>query len=377
MRLAIIRRRYTPYGGAERFIERIAAKLSEKGVSTTIIAEQWDASKNQVALLEIVRASSHGWFRTERFYTFQQSVKKILHERSFDLVQSHERLLGAAIYRAGDGVHTAWIQRRLREVGKWKAWWLQRDPYHRAIIAMEKQMASDPHLQMVANSTLVASELHEILGVPLHRITVIPNGLDTAHFAPPEPHERKAARKKFHLPPEAPTLVFVGSGFARKGAYQLTEALRQLPDAFLLICGYDKNRRSLEALIKKFHLGSRVKILGAMNDVRPALHASHIFALPSLYDPSPNAALEALSCGLPVVTTNDTGLAQEISTADAGLICTRNPADIARTLESLLADAEQLSMMGKNARNLALKFDQEMIVNRWLDFYWAQTLPAS
>ncbi len=369
MKLAIIRRRYTPYGGAERFIERIARRLMERGVDTTILAEQWEAKNDASASLQVVRAASSGWSRVARFRSFEQAVGKVLRTHSFDLVQSHERLMGADVYRAGDGVHAAWIRRRLREVGKWKARWLQRDAYHRAAMEMEKKMAADLHLHFVANSGLVASELREMLDISAQRITVIPNGVDTARFAPPGESVRHVARAQFHLPQDAPVVAFVGSGFARKGAFHLVEALRWLPDVFLLICGHDKNRHALEALVKKNHWQSRVKILGGAEDVRPVLHAADVFALPSLYDPSPNAALEALGCGLPIITTADTGLAQEIVAAKAGTICERDAASLASQIEALFANRTQHSIMASSARELAMKFDQEKIVSEWLDFY--------
>lgn len=376
MKLAIIRRCYTPYGGAERFIERIARHLMERGVNTTILAEQWGAKNDASASLQVVRAASSGWSRVARFRSFEQAVEKNLRTHSFDLVQSHERLMGADVYRAGDGVHAAWIQRRLREVGHWKARWLQRDPYHRAAMKMEKQMAGDLHLHFVANSGLVASELREMLDISTQRITVIPNGVDTVHFAPPGESVRHVAREQFYLPQDVPVVAFVGSGFARKGAFHLVEALRWLPDVFLLLCGHDKNRHALEALVKKNHWHSRVKILGGVEDVRPVLHAADVFALPSLYDPSPNAVLEALGCGLPIITTADTGLAQEIVAAKAGAICERDAASLASQIEALFADRDQHSMMASSARELAMKFDQEKIVGEWLDFYQRRMAPA-
>lgn len=372
MKLAIIRRRYTPYGGAERFIERIAARLSEGGVATTILAEQWDAAEKPAAPMEVLRAASRGWSRAARFRSFQDSVAEILRRHSFDLVQSHERLMGADIYRAGDGVHAAWMQRLLREAGKWRAAWLQRDPYHRVVMETERRMASDKKLHFVANSMLVASELHGLLGIPEDRITVIPNGVDTARFAPPDDAARAEARRKFHLQEDAPVIAFVGSGFARKGAFHLVEAMRLLPDVFLLVCGQDKKRAALEALAAKLRLDNRVKILGAMNDVRPVLHASDIFALPSLYDPSPNAALEALGCGLPVITTDDTGLAREIAMAGAGAVCARDPEDIAQKIKNIITDRPRLAVAAAQARTLALNFDQSRIVTQWLDFYGTQ-----
>ncbi len=371
MKLAIIRRRYTPYGGAERFIGRLASRLSAGGISTTIIAERWDGARDNPETPAVIRAHARGWTRTARFRSFNDSAAEILRSHSFDLVQSHERLMGADIYRAGDGVHAAWIQRQMHEAGGWRAAWLGKDPYHRAVMDTERRMAEDPHLHIVANSALVESELQDLLGIPAERITRIPNGLDTSQFAPATGEERAGARRRFGLPEGAPVFAFVGSGFARKGAFHLVEAMQLLPDSFLLVCGKDKEHAALAATARRCGAGDRVKILGALDDVRPVLHASDAFVLPSLYDPSPNAALEALGCGLPVVTTADTGLAREIADSGAGAVCTRDPADIAEKIGGI-AVAERRAAASVRARQLAMAFDQDIVVRKWLELYRAR-----
>lgn len=372
MKLAIIRRRYTPYGGAERFIGRLASRLSATGISTTIIAERWDGAAESPGTPAVITAPVRGWTRTARFRSFNESAAGILRSHSFDLVQSHERLVGADIYRAGDGVHAAWVARQMREADVWRAAWLGNDPYNRAVMDTERRMAQDPHLHIVANSALVESELQDLLGVPAERITRIPNGLDTAHFAPATEEERASARRRFELPEGAPAFAFVGSGFARKGAFHLVEAMCLLPDAFLLVCGKDKNLAALAAAARRCGAGDRVKILGGLDDVRPVLHASDTFVLPSLYDPSPNAALEALGCGLPVVTTADTGLAREISDAGAGAVCMRDPADIAEKIGGIVAAGRSAEAPAR-ARQLAMAFDQDLVLRKWLDLYHART----
>lgn len=371
MKLAIIRRRYTPYGGAERFIERIASRLGAVGIPATIIAEKWEQAAGESGAPGVIAAKVRGWSRAARFRNFGESVAEILRNHSFGLVQSHERVQGADIYRAGDGVHAAWVDRQLREAGSMRAAWLRNDPYNRAVIEAERRLALDPHLQIVANSELVQNELQDVLGVPAERITLIPNGLDTARFEPPTEEQRAGARRSFVVPANALTIAFVGSGFARKGAFHLVESMRLMPEAFLLVCGRDKRRAALEALARKVGAANRVRILNGADDVRPVLHAADVFALPSLYDPSPNAALEALGCGLPVVTTADTGLAREIAEEDAGAICMRDPADIADKILGI-SGKDRRDGMAARARQLAMAFDQDLVIGRWLDLYRAR-----
>ena len=84
-----------------------------------------------------------------------------------------------------------------------------------------------------------------------------------------------------------------------------------------------------------------------------------------------NAALEALGCGLPVVTTADTGLAREIAEEDAGAICMRDPADIADKILGI-SGKDRRDGMAARARQLAMAFDQDLVIGRWLDLYRAR-----
>jgi len=89
----------------------------------------------------------------------------------------------------------------------------------------------------------------------------------------------------------------------------------------------------------------RVRFLGAQHDVRPFLGAADLFCLPTLYDPLPNAALEALSCGLPVVTTTTCGAAEFIEPGVNGALCPPlEPVPLAVRLDALCAPGVAAAM---------------------------------
>ena len=374
MRLAIIRRRYSPFGGAERFIERIAPRLAQRGITPTILAEEWRSGG-----VRFIPVGSSGLTRTARFHSFQKSVQAAVETESkagqgFDLIQSHERITGVNIFRLGDGVHAAWLKRLQQESGGLRSWWLGMDPYHRAVIETERQMAQDPKLHYVANSSLVADELREYWSVPDDRIALIPNGVDTSFFSPSTPSQKEDARQalaKRHgiaLSPETLVITVVGSGFARKGIFPLIEACAKVKDYVLLICGKDKETSKAQGLITRNGAEKRIVLTGPLEDVRPLLWAADVFALPSLYDPASNAVLEALACGLPVIVTRDVGMAWEITDANAGVICERNVAGLLQTLRKCEDPAKRRGM-AYQARSFALRYEQNLIIDQWLEFY--------
>ena len=96
MRLAIVRRRYAHFGGAERFIQTTAAALARQGVRVNIVSEQWQGAAHSE--LEHVTIPWRGLTRHSALQNFQRNVAIIIGRENFDLVQTHERLLTADIF---------------------------------------------------------------------------------------------------------------------------------------------------------------------------------------------------------------------------------------------------------------------------------------
>lgn len=372
IRIALIRRKFNPFGGAEQFIIRTIQGLRAFNISTAIIAESWKDSGTSaddtpsLAGQDWIKADVQGGSRVAKFLSFQQSVATILSTHQFDLIQSHERLLGADIYRLGDGLHASWVA-RLAEVSPWYIkLWLKIDPYHRAVIRTEQEMAKEPNLTYVANSQLVQQELMDWYNVPKNRIVLIENGIDAKAFRPSLQANKMAEKTKLGLNPQLPTVLFIGSGFARKGAFELLEAINRLPDFQLIIVGHDKRLAKLKKRAKALQLEKRVLVTGPQSDVKPFLAAADCFCLPSLYDPFPNAVLEALCSALPVVVTNAVGIANALIHANAGLICNKEPASIAHALLQVLGERETMS---RNALHLSKNYDLAKASQQWLALY--------
>jgi UDP-glucose:(heptosyl)LPS alpha-1,3-glucosyltransferase len=366
VRLAIVRRRYAHFGGAERFIETTATALATQGVEVSIVTEQWQTAANPQ--LKFVPVPSGGLTRHRALQSFQRNVAIIVGRENFDLVQTHERLLTADIFRAGDGVHAAWVKRQSAERGRWRAMLMRFDAMHKLVMDTERRMARETGMMFVANSGLVAREIAEWLAVPASRIRVIENGVDLRIYRPPTAEERAAARRQFGIEDDEPVVAFVGSGFERKGVFQLVEALALPASAYMrgLIAGRDHRLDNLHRRVESLGLAGRVQVLGGIEGSLTIYQAADVFALPSLYDPMPNAALEALACGLPVVTTADTGIAEHVEANGAGEIVTRNPDSIAGGLAAAVTARVR---MGKNAVRIAPRFDLDAATARWLALY--------
>ncbi len=332
MKLAIVRQKYNPYGGAERFVERALAALSDRDLSVTLITRDWprDVPGRDV---RICRPLHFG--RLWRDVAFARCVRRLIGRGEFDLVQSHERIPGCAIYRAGDGVHATWLERRGRVQSPLARLATRLNPWHRYTLAAEAALFRHPGLRgVICNSRMVAEDIGRRFGVAANKLNVIYNGVDLDEFHPRlRDQHRQRVRGELGIADAAPLLLLVGSGFERKGVAQLLAALARLrgADIGLLVVGEDKRRAAMEALAASLGIAARVRFLGGKTDVRPYYGAADAFVLPTLYDPLPNAALEALACGLPVVTSPNCGAAELIVDGQSGFIV--DPLDSAALAE--------------------------------------------
>lgn len=313
MKLAIVRQRYNPYGGAERFVERALAALAAQGTEVTLITRNWEGAP-QAGFRQITCDPPYSRLtggRAARDRSFAAAVQAEMVRGGYDIVQSHERIPGCTIFRAGDGVHAAWLDHRARVLSSAQRLAQRWSPYHRYVLAAERAMFAHGDLRaVICNSRLVAEEVVRYYGVPEDRLQVIYNGVDTAVFHPRLRDEFcMATRQTLGIPAAAPLLLFVGSGFERKGVPQLLRAFASMPrsDAHLVVVGADRRRKAAQALAARLGLDARVHFIGPVKDVRPYYGAADGFVLPTLYDPCPNAALEALACGLPIVTSTTCG----------------------------------------------------------------------
>ncbi len=354
MRLAIIRQRYTPFGGAERFVENALEALLERDVAITLYTREWPQTK--LALIEPSIIDPYYLGSLWRDWGFQRGVCKAVSQARLDLVQSHERLCCCDIFRAGDGVHAVWLDERLRGASALERLRVRINPHHRYLLSIEKRMFASPWLSaVICNSAMVRDEIRERFGVADAKLHVIYNAVDTDAFAPASAEARAAARERFNLPAESVVYVLVGSGYARKGVATAIRALATLPDnAHLLVVGADRAMARYANLARSQGLRGRVTIAGPQIDVKPYFAVADAFVLPTLYDPCPNAALEAMACGLPIVTSDKCGAAEIARAHDAGFVCDARDADALAAHMRALADPAIRERMGANARQAML-----------------------
>lgn len=156
-RLALVRQKYRPDGGAERFISRALEALENQDLELNVITRQWQGEVKAGWKVHICDPWKLGRISRER--GFANAARKLWQKEDFDLVQSHERIPGCDIFRAGDGVHRRWLEERSRVLPGWKSKQLLGDRYHHYVMQAEQQMYAAPELKaVICNAEMVKKE---------------------------------------------------------------------------------------------------------------------------------------------------------------------------------------------------------------------------
>jgi UDP-glucose:(heptosyl)LPS alpha-1,3-glucosyltransferase len=375
MRLGLVRQRYTPFGGAERFVERVIDALLARGVRVRVYTRRWPQAKT--GTIEAVICNPFYLGSLWRDASFAAAVRAALARDRPDLVQSHERIEGCDVFRAGDGVHRVWLEERMRAGGRGERARIAANPYHRYILDAEARMFASPSLKaVICNSQMVRNDVKRHFALPDDKLHVIYNAVDPREFSRAVRGDRAATRAVLGATDADVVFLLVGSGYARKGVATAIRALARLPRcARLVVVGKDRAPDRYARLAHRAGIADRVSFAGPQQDVRPFLGAADAFVLPTIYDPLPNAVLEALACGLPVVTSERCGAGELVVAHDAGWTCdAADDAAFAERMRALLDPGER-ARCAANAPAAVAALTPEAMTRRMLDLY--ETLLAA
>jgi UDP-glucose:(heptosyl)LPS alpha-1,3-glucosyltransferase len=370
MKIAIIRQKFVLYGGAEQFVQGYIHQLAEAGHDIHIFANQWTASNHpRIHVHPVQSFKLNAFIRTLSFAWFSA---RAIGKESFDIVQSHEKTWKQDVYRVGDGCHKEWLEQRKRFLPSLKGFLLLFNPFHQLILKLEKNMfESGQCRKFIAISQMVKNNILKHYHCAPENITVVYNGVDLKRFNPENKNRhRENIRKELKIPEKSILILFVGSGFERKGLKHLLEATQFLGSENwrLLIMGKGKWQQYLQFAPEK--LRSRIIHKEPVPEIEKYYAAADIFVLPSIYEPFGNANLEALATGLPVITTRHCGAADIIQHKLNGLIVENpeSPKEIAANI-SLLFDPALRQSISRSARILAEQYSLDKNTEAMLKTY--------
>jgi UDP-glucose:(heptosyl)LPS alpha-1,3-glucosyltransferase len=379
MRVAIIQETIeTARGGAETSTLEMARRLAELGLDVSIIfrgRQEGPFMRRGVMFLPI---EARGPTRAFRTYRFVQTAQRMCRIGAFDIVHAITPCLCANVYQPRGGTYPESIERSLAIVRS--RLWRELKRLGRRFNIRQRFLARLESLllrrragqvMVAAVSNYVRQQVISAYGFPAARVRVIFNGVETPLLSAEEVARYRSKRRELlGLSGEAPLVLFVAHNFRLKGLGELLRASVAGEWAVLVI----GNGRTApyQRLAARLGLSARVHFAGAGRSVAGWYGAADVLAHPTWYDPCSRVVLEALSSGLPVVTTRYNGAAEVIEPGRNGEVI-EDPGDyeelaaaIRRALrpqvrqwclEDAAATRERLSM-ARHARELKALYEE-------------------
>jgi UDP-glucose:(heptosyl)LPS alpha-1,3-glucosyltransferase len=324
VKILIVCRPLVFHGGVERATAGLLGGLVEHGDAVELLSPGRDPGLPGVGHRRLRLLPAPAPLRPLVLAT---AVRRACDAGRWDVIQTHERTPGAHVYRAGEGSHRAWLAARGRR---------GRGVYNAVVLSLERRVfATTPRIAAIAR--LGKQEIERLYAVPPERVHVVYNGVDLERFHPAMRAKlRPAARAELALASDAWTLLFVGSGFERKGLATAVDALARLPSARLVVVGKG-DTTAYRAQASRLGVDGRIVWLGPHPGVERWYAAADVVVLPTTYEPFGNVHLEALASGVPIVTTSRAGGAEIVTDACGAVVAPADPSAVHAAVERLHA----------------------------------------
>ncbi|MBU0730334.1 MAG: glycosyltransferase family 4 protein [Proteobacteria bacterium] len=359
LNLAILVRNFISTGGSERYAYEVTKRLVRKGHKVTVFC--WQAEAALVENINIIKVPGpYGFSGVTRLFSYIRQVSKLLDNHNFDVIHSHERgyiqdLLTVHCFSYASGLNQYCGLRKIDQLYLSPRSWLY--------LWIEKKQMQTPWLAAVSKVIQddISSNYHR-----QNNVRVITPGVDTNFFNPDWCSQHRALRRQEeHIADNELAVLFVGSEFKRKGLDRLIPALGK--NMKLIVLGKGEKHAHYRKLAEKHNVEDRVFFKGLCDDVRKYYALADVVVLPSLSEAFGMSILEAMSCGIPVIASPDSGVSALICQEENGFLATRTD-DISNLLKRL-GDPELRKQVGIQARKTAENYTWDSIADSYEKLY--------
>lgn len=354
MKIALAHKRLDLGGGTERDFYRTAEGLRDLGHEVHLFCGEFRVPPPKETHAHRVPYLHFG--RTAQLLSFAFLGPKAILPHRCDVLVSFGRMVSQDVLRSGGGSHRVFLEKMKQGEGALRRIWHRVSLYHRSVLAVEKlQFRPQSYRRVLAVSQEVKREIMRTYMVPAEKIAVVYNGVDPERF---HPHNRERSRARIKaqwgIPSEAPLVLFVGSGFQRKGLNRLLKVWGSplLQGIHLLVVGEDVHWDRYRSWAVSQGQG-RVVLAGRQDNIEDYYGAADILALPAFQEAFGNVILEALASGVPVLTTMAVGAAELLAgQLREGILV--NPDDPRELQDKILAmvDHRRWSILTSRAREI-------------------------
>lgn len=363
MKIALIKKDFKSRGGgAERYAREVATRLAKLGNHIYVHSETFENSLeiNGIFHIPVHKKFFRGFSATVRFH---RTVQKMIDRGQYDVIYSISKTYPSDVFRVTESLHCEWMKIRYSGIQRL-------NPRHSQILRLEKQIFKPTNTKFVlCNSNMIKEQICSNFPYPPERIFVIRNGVDHEEFYPSSFTERCEIRRRLKLDEQNLVLLFAASDFRIKGLEFALRAIAILPEKLkkklvFLILG-SGNKDYFVKLAIELGILQNLRFEGSVSSMRDYYLASDILLHPTLYEPFANVCLEALACGLPVITTRTNGASELINEPENGylVMMADRYGDIADKIEkySLLSEGARQTMSIKALeRSRGLSWDKHV-----------------
>lgn len=315
-------------GGAETYVADLARRLARDGHRVHLYAGRWDATALPAAT-HFHRLEVPAGPRFLRPWRFGSACEQALATAHHDVTIGFDKTWGQDVLYPQGGLHAASAAHNLRKFAhgyeRWAAAagkWLS--PAAWSFARLERRQYLGPRRPLVVvNSRMVRGHFEQYLGVAPESVRVVPSAIDPGRFAADDrPKRRHDERTRWGVDPNVPVGLFVGTNYRLKGLAPLLRAAALVPrgQSFRLAVAGSPREGRYRRLARSLGIADRVVFLGHRADPKDLYFAADFLVHPTFYDPCSLVVLEALACGLPVVTTRYNGAAELFRQPDEGLV---------------------------------------------------------
>ncbi|HWH77267.1 MAG TPA: glycosyltransferase family 4 protein [Candidatus Binatus sp.] len=314
MKIALAHKRLDHLGGTERDLYKTAEGLRDLGHEVHLFCSEFAVPPPPGTQSHMVSVIPLG--RTARMLSFAARAPRLIAQTDCDVTVSFGRMIDQDVLRSGGGTHRGFLQRLGEKGGVRRRLWQHFSFYHRSLLALEKRQFEAGRIKkIIAVSDEVKRDIIAQYAVNPNQITVLYNGVDAQRFHPSRrPDFNRRVRERWKIPLDAPLVVFVGSGFRRKGLDRLMTLWNQprCASLSLLVVGHDARLASYKAWAESM-APMKIVFTGRQDEIESFYGAADIVALPALQEAFGNVVLEALASGVPVLVSRDVGASTLLS----------------------------------------------------------------
>lgn len=365
--IAVVRSSYSPYGGLEMWTAELVKRILATGARVSLLTlphQKWPISHPN---LKIIPLGSLIKNRLWQLWRFEHSVCNYLSSHSFKVVFSLDRVSCFTHFSAGEGSHKTFLQVKNENSSEAARLFRKFSLFHAYTLYIEKKGFHNPQLKKIhCCSNMVAKDIGNDYLVDSEIFQVIYNGINGREIG--NAFNNRAVigdelLKAHGLDPLDNRLLFLGSGFARKGLDIAIKGLVFLPQSYHLIVVGKDSCRAYKRQAEKLGLEKRVHFLGPQPQGWRYASICKALILPSRYEPFGLAAAEAQAMGIPVLVSENTGYAELVSPGRNGIIL-KNYEDIKQAFTDLQYLIEDPRMSSSQIREEVSSLDNDIIMGK-------------